>query len=321
MKILVPVDGSAHAKAALDFVASRSTMLGRAPDVQLVNVQPALSTLVRNALGEGEGERHQQAQAEEILAPAAARLRKAGIEATQSYAVGHPAEAIGAVARKRRADLIVMGSRGLTALKGLLFGSMAQAVLAGCSTPVLMLRSARAPKRDSLAVGIALDGDRLGEAAVDWVIRHRELFGPAARLELIHVHDGGLPVDAPLDGLSWPEGSEHWPLDAGLGPAFDAVTAPARARLTAAGVESDVLRLVGRSPGDVIAACARRRRLDLLVMGSHGRGALKSAVLGSVAQRVASRCELPLLLIRTPEGKPPRPVGGPAAGGARREEV
>jgi nucleotide-binding universal stress UspA family protein len=33
-------------------------------------------------------------------------------------------------------------------------------------------------------------------------------------------------------------------------------------------------------------------------MGSHGYGAVKAAVLGSVAQRVAAHCATPLLLIR-----------------------
>jgi nucleotide-binding universal stress UspA family protein len=61
------------------------------------------------------------------------------------------------------------------------------------------------------------------------------------------------------------------------------------------------VHLRGRSVGAAIAAYARRRRLDVLVMGSHGRGAFKSLVLGSVAMRVAARCELPLLIVRAHE--------------------
>jgi len=38
--------------------------------------------------------------------------------------------------------------------------------------------------------------------------------------------------------------------------------------------------------------------LDVLVLGSHGRGQFKAAVLGSVATRVAARCTTPLVLIR-----------------------
>ena len=63
-------------------------------------------------------------------------------------------------------------------------------------------------------------------------------------------------------------------------------------------MQTTVVCLVGNNHGDEIAAYARNERLDLLVMGSHGYGALKSAVLGSIATRVAARCTTPLLLIR-----------------------
>jgi nucleotide-binding universal stress UspA family protein len=36
----------------------------------------------------------------------------------------------------------------------------------------------------------------------------------------------------------------------------------------------------------------------VLVLGSHGYGAFKQAVLGSVATRVAAHCDTPLLLVR-----------------------
>jgi nucleotide-binding universal stress UspA family protein len=58
----------------------------------------------------------------------------------------------------------------------------------------------------------------------------------------------------------------------------------------------DAVCLTGPA-GDEIAAYAKKR-LDLLVMGSHGYGAVKAAVLGSVTQRVAAHCATPLLLIR-----------------------
>lgn len=47
-----------------------------------------------------------------------------------------------------------------------------------------------------------------------------------------------------------------------------------------------------------IARIASRERSGLIVMGSHGHSALGSAVLGSVAQGVLSRCKTPLLFIR-----------------------
>ena len=50
-------------------------------------------------------------------------------------------------------------------------------------------------------------------------------------------------------------------------------------------------------PGDEIAAYAKKN-LDVLLVGSHGYGGFKSAVLGSVATRIAARCETPLLIVR-----------------------
>jgi nucleotide-binding universal stress UspA family protein len=49
--------------------------------------------------------------------------------------------------------------------------------------------------------------------------------------------------------------------------------------------------------GEQLAAYAHRS-LDVLVMGSHGQGMFRAAVLGSVATRVAARCATPLVLIR-----------------------
>lgn len=47
-----------------------------------------------------------------------------------------------------------------------------------------------------------------------------------------------------------------------------------------------------------IAGFADREGVSLIVMGSHGHGALMNATLGSVATGVLARCKLPLLLLR-----------------------
>ena len=81
---------------------------------------------------------------------------------------------------------------------------------------------------------------------------------------------------------------------------FEQAMAPALKRLASAGMDARPVRLRGSVAGDAIAAYARKRRLELVVMGSHGHGALRALVLGSVAMRVAARCDTPLLLIREP---------------------
>ena len=300
MKILIPVDGSAHANAALDFVASRTPLLGQEPAIQLINVQPAIPTRVVRAVGREEAKAFQRAQADDVLRPALDRLKRAGIAARASYAIGDRSDAIGSVAVRGRADLIVMGSRGHSGLKGLVFGSMTNAVLAGCTKPLLILRSKKAPPQGSLAVGIAVDGSRYGLAAVRWAIKHRDLFGAEARIELIHVHEDSRPGLRPRQGQAriMPP---YVPADDDASAAiFDKAMAVPLKRLAKAGIDAKPVRLRGGAAGDAIAAYARKRRLDLLAMGSHGNGRFKALVLGSVAMRVAARCDTPLLLIREP---------------------
>lgn len=53
--------------------------------------------------------------------------------------------------------------------------------------------------------------------------------------------------------------------------------------------------------GDVgagIARFAESQKFDLVVMGSHGHGAIASLVMGSVATQVLAHCKVPLLLVR-----------------------
>ena len=195
-----------------------------------------------------------------------------------------------------------MGSRGQSALKGLLFGSMTSAVLASCTRPLLVLRSSKAPQKDSLVVGIAVDGSAYGLAVARWVLKHRELFGAKPRFELIHVQGPAARAgaDAPLPGSTLREIPIAGNVGEGRQPATaaDKIMAPVRKIFTKAGLEPQVVCLQGDNPGDAISAHARKHRIDVLVMGSHGRGAFDSLVLGSVAMRVAATCDKPLLLIR-----------------------
>jgi nucleotide-binding universal stress UspA family protein len=68
-----------------------------------------------------------------------------------------------------------------------------------------------------------------------------------------------------------------------------------RAKTT--GVRVTRLVLEG-TPADKIIRAARRRRADLIVMGTHGRGAFARVALGSVAGRVIATASCPVLTVR-----------------------
>lgn len=297
MRILVPVDGSKHSRIALDFIASRSALIGGDPQVDVLNVQLPVPVRAAQLVGKAHVRSYYTEEADKVLRPVQARLRKAGVAATARYVVGHPSDEITAAAAKGKTDLIVMGSHGRSALKGLLLGSVTNAVLAQSRVPVLILRAREQIPADSLKVGIAIDGSKYGRAAVAYVLRHLQLFGASPKLTLLHVvQDYAGTVMPDMAGIALPAFSieEVRSLQA---QAFGKAIAPARKLLAKAGLQADEVCLVGNA-GDELAAYARRKKLDLLVMGSHGYGAFKAAVMGSVATRTAATGNVPLLLIR-----------------------
>lgn len=297
MRILVPVDGSKFSRTAVDFVASRSTLVGADPEVEVLNVQMAIPTRATRVVGRDVVSSYYSDEAEKALKLARTRLQKAGLNPTVRFTVGNPADEISAAAAKNDVDLLVMGSHGHSALRGLLVGSVTNAVLAKTKTPILILRHRETPPADSLKVGIAVDGSKFGREAVKYVLRHRDLFGANPQITVINVvadFAGALMPD--MAGIALPAYSDE-DIRAMQKKAFESAVGPVRKLFEKASVTATEICLAGNA-GDELAAYAKKKKLDVLVMGSHGYGAFKAAVMGSVATRVAHTSEVPLLLVR-----------------------
>lgn len=297
MKILIPVDGSKYSKAAVDFVASRATLIGKEPALELLNVQAPVPPRAAGVVGKAAVKSYYDDEAEHVLTPAVKSLAKAGLTAASDYDIGQPAEQIARRAERDEVDLIVMGSHGHGALAQLVLGSVTHGVLARTKKPVLLVRDRAAPTSDSLRVGIAVDGSKFGRAAVRYVLKHRDLFGAEPTFLLIHVvPDFAGAVMPDMAGLALPAYSNE-EVQALQRKAFETAVAPVRKLAEQAGVAMQEICLSGAAAQE-IAAFAKKRTLDVLVLGSHGHGAFKSAVLGSVVTRVAHISAVPLLLVR-----------------------
>ena len=235
-------------------------------------------------------------EAEKALKPARKRLEKAGLTALVRYTVGRPALEISRTGDKEDVDLLVLGSHGHSALGGMLMGSVTQEVLVRSKRPTLIVRGDPKKSADSLRVGIAVDGSPYGPAALKYVLGQAELFGATPTISLIHVvHSYYLAGMPSLDGFAQPAFSPA-EVRSMQDKAFDAAMRPVRKLLKNGRLEATEVRLAGIA-GDELSAYAKKK-LDLLAMGSHGYGALKNAVLGSVATRVLAHGEVPLLLVR-----------------------
>jgi nucleotide-binding universal stress UspA family protein len=136
----------------------------------------------------------------------------------------------------------------------------------------------------------------------------REVASLAAKLDarVVLLHVAALPAGVPAQAHVWPDGREV--------AASDFLVAESRERMERfaaearrGGVSVDVTVRVGPITPTILAAIDELGA-DLVVMGTHGRTGLARLVLGSVAEGVAHRARVPVLLIR----REPRPDCGRA---------
>lgn len=72
--------------------------------------------------------------------------------------------------------------------------------------------------------------------------------------------------------------------------------APARKALARSALDVKLLEVVG-DVADNILKVAAREKVDLVVMGSRGNGAIKGAFLGSVSTKVLAESEVPVTIV------------------------
>jgi nucleotide-binding universal stress UspA family protein len=141
MKILVAIDGSKHSVKALRHAMALSSALTQPADITLVSVHDDVA--LRHAsrfVGKSEVADYLAELSAQDLKTALAAARKAGVECATMIVTGHVAQSIVDAARRGRFDLIVMGSKGRSALQDLLVGSVARRVVELATVPVLLVK-------------------------------------------------------------------------------------------------------------------------------------------------------------------------------------
>ncbi len=138
--ILVPVDFSAHSEAAVRYAVGLAKRFGstlhllHAYHLPVEVATPDTIAVPRDfwaSLREAASRR---------LGEAADKATGEGVKVEMLLTEGAPAPAITQAAERLHADLIVMGTRGLTGLKHVLLGSVAERVLRTAPCPVLTLK-------------------------------------------------------------------------------------------------------------------------------------------------------------------------------------
>lgn len=140
VKILLPIDGSAASnKAVTDFIKLLD-WYKEVPEIHLLNVQLSLHGDISMFIDKDTIQQYHQEGGMKKLQNARELLHQAGLTGQEHIIVGDPAEIIAQFAIEQSFDQIVIGPRGLGAVKSILLGSVASKLIKLSSIPVLVLK-------------------------------------------------------------------------------------------------------------------------------------------------------------------------------------
>jgi nucleotide-binding universal stress UspA family protein len=136
--ILVPYDGSTHARRALEFAISLA--LQTRDEIHILNVQTPLSGNVSGFVGNAGVKQYHHEEGDKVLAPAKRMLESSGVVFHPHIGVGQPGPVICEFAAQLNATHIAMGTRGHNAALGQLLGSVATNVVSHVKVPVTLVK-------------------------------------------------------------------------------------------------------------------------------------------------------------------------------------
>jgi nucleotide-binding universal stress UspA family protein len=138
-RILIPVDGSEHARNAIAHVLA---MIEKDPaaEIHLLNVQPPVRGTAASLVSQADLDSYHREEGMKVLAEAAKIVEAAGKRAHLHVGVGDPAATVLSFAKRLGCAQIIMGTRGLGGVGALLLGSVARDVAGGAEVPVTLLR-------------------------------------------------------------------------------------------------------------------------------------------------------------------------------------
>jgi nucleotide-binding universal stress UspA family protein len=286
MKILLATDGSRHSRSAVDLL-KRTPFASPGNEVSVLVVVPTGNLPAQIALRK-EGENLARSEAQ--------RLQNVGCAVQTVLREGHVAKCIIDTAEEFGAELVVVGSRGLSGGKRFLLGSVSQKTMKYATCSVLVTRppgertSAQGTKEGApLRILVAFDGSESAQAAVENV----------ASLPLSDDTEITIVTALPLITYFRTDiiqtASPEW---------------LRRKRVAQADLESAALVLRRATPRvattlregsdetEEILKVADELDTDIIVLGHKGKSAIKRFLLGSVSNRVTHHAKCSVWVVR-----------------------
>lgn len=297
MKVICAVDGSQFSRWGIETLG---TLAGEPPKTLLllhvldteglkaagrrerINLARSLSAVER------EGAQLLQHLAQETRLALGQPATSPATKIETALAQGRVAETIVRQATRRRADLVVLGSRGLSDITGFLLGSVSRRVVARARSPVLVVKR---PVREAPRIVLALDGSKPSRAAAEFLRRH--VVGEATQLTLLCVvpppaTDLAARVlpRAQLERLQKPAQREAQQLVAKWRETF---------LKDGCAVSTE---LMAGHPSQSIVTYLEQAHPDLAVVGSRGLTGTERLQLGSVSESVVKYAPCSVLVVK-----------------------
>ena len=274
-RILLAIDGSEQSAAAAD----RTIALARSShaEVKLVHVW---NLEVHHRHGHWDVE--VRSEAEQLVDSVLSRMRGAGVSAEGEILradSNHVAAAIAGEARNFNADLVVVGSRGLSDWQAMRKHSVTHQLLAKLDCALLVVRGRPAGSTGALRIVVAVAG---GDDIAPAVEAATEVASPGSKALVVHVAQAIFGAH----GFAYVEPEAE---------ASETVAGTVKL-LTEAGFTASGFVANAEPVGEVIAKVAREWDADLIVTGSSRMGDLASAMLGSVSHDLLKVSERAVLI-------------------------
>jgi nucleotide-binding universal stress UspA family protein len=292
--ILVPLDGSSLAEAALPAAAYMAHVLHVRVTLIHIIEQDALTTVhgEHHLTMAGEAERYLKDVASRAFGPEVAVECHVHVEAMSNVSraiVEHQSEL--------SPDLIVMCTHGKSGLRRVLFGDIAQQVVASGNLPLLLVRPGEATSPQSFSCDMILaptDGDRVHEQGLVVACKLAQITG--AKLHLFSV----VPTASVLSGR---DATTQRFMPGTTSTMLDMAEAELRTYLQqqlvqiqqqGVAVSTEVRR---GEPAAMIAEVAETSNASLIVLGTHGKAGTTAFWHDSIGAKVVTQTKRPLLLI------------------------
>ncbi|MPV48578.1 universal stress protein [Pseudactinotalea sp. HY160] len=285
--VMVGVDGSAASLQALDWAAAFAERIGwrvhivcayALPTFAAASMDGGYATLDDASIRDG---------AQAVLDEAAARLAGCDLEVTSALETGDPAGVL--VELSKKVCLTVVGTRGHSGFAERILGTVSSALPAHahCPTVVVPHRDDAASKLPVRRIVVGVDGSDSAKVALKNAIDHAQLWDA----ELTAVI--GLPIGTGSGLLGWlPAAVDSEQLLADCKEGLD-VTVNAALE----GHEGVTVRRHALDGSGAALLSEFSTAVDLVVVGTRGRGGFAGLLLGSTSQAVLHHSECPVLVV------------------------